>query len=303
MIRLLALTALCCGLAILVAADAPLFQDANLEAVVRAHVPAKRDVKDALTVEDVKYLSEVASDGKPIKDLSGLDKCAALMQLNLVRGELTELGPLRSLTNLSSLTLSNNRIKDVSPLAGMTHVQYLDLSDNQISDLAPLARFESLNSLYLSNNRVTDLGPLKHASHLWSLLLAGNQIADLKPISGLKWLSSLDLKRNRIKDLSPLTGITSLTYLSLEENPVSDLTPLVNMTKKDAEGEKLFAPFLTIYLSPGQGSPGQLAELKKYVHEVNISGTRMERALSTKNRPGAFIARAPSEQRPPGHSH
>jgi hypothetical protein len=48
------------------------------------------------------------------------------------------------------------------------------------------------------------------------------------------------------------------------------------MVKKDAEGEKQFAPFLTVYLSPGQGSAAQIAEVKKYIHDVEIAGTRAE---------------------------
>jgi len=279
--RLLALCILCGGPAAAFAADAPLFSDAKLEDVVRSHVTAKRDVKDPLTIDDVKYLSDIASEGTPIRTLSGLDKCAALAQLTISRAELGELGPLRGMTNILSLTLSNNRIKDVSPLSGMPQLQYLDLSGNQIVDLMPLAGLTSLNTLYLSSNKVTDLSPLKNAAHLWSLYLAGNQITDLRPIGGLKWLSTLDLKGNKIKDLSPLAGITSLTYLSLEGNPVSDLSPLVSMVKKDAEGEKQFASFLTVYLSPGQGSAAQIAELKKYVHGVGISGAKAE-----DNRPG-----------------
>jgi len=62
----------------------------------------------------------------------------------------------------------------------------------------------------------------------------------------------------------------------LEENPVSDLAPLVSMAKRDTEGEKQFAPYLTVYLSPGQGTTAQVAELKKYVHDVHIAETGAE---------------------------
>jgi hypothetical protein len=48
------------------------------------------------------------------------------------------------------------------------------------------------------------------------------------------------------------------------------------MAKKDSEGEKQFAPYLTVYLSPGQGSATQIAELKKYVHDVHIADTKAE---------------------------
>jgi Leucine-rich repeat (LRR) protein len=109
---------------------------------------------------------------------------------------------------------------------------------------------------------------------LWSLYLDGNQIADLMPIGSLKLLSELDLKRNKIKEVSPLDGLSSLQYLSMEGNPVSDLTPLVVMAKKDAEGEKRFAPFWTVYLSPNQGKAAQVTELKKYVHTVEVAAAK-----------------------------
>ena len=274
--RLLAVCILCYGSAVAFTGDAPLFPDANLENIVRAHVLEKRDGKAPLTIDDVKHLSGITSRGNPIKDLSGLDKCTALAELNISGAELSELSPLSSLLNISSLTLSNNRIKDISPLSGMTQLQYLDLSDNQVSDLMPLAHLSSLNTLSLSNNRVANLSPLTNATRLWSLYLAGNQITDLSPISRLKGLSSLDLSRNRIKDLSPLAGITSLKYLSLEGNPLSGLAPLVSMAKRDAEGEKQFAPYLSVYLSQGQGSAAQVTELKKYVHDVHIAEPKAE---------------------------
>ncbi len=282
--RLLAICVLSCGSAFVFAGDAPLFPDAQLEKVVRAHVLEKRDSKDPLTVDDVKNLSGLTSRGNPIKDLSGLEKCAALGEVNISGAELSGLGPFRSLTNIASLTLNNDRIKDISPLSGMTQLQYLDLNDNQIADLAPLADLTSLNTLSLSNNRVTDLSPLKNSPRLWSLYLAGNQITDLRPISGLNGLSSLDLTGNRIKDLSALAGITSLRYLRLEGNPVTDLGPLVSMVKKDAEGEKQFAPYLMVYLSSGQGTAAQVAELKKYVHDVHVAETRAEDKITAKSK-------------------
>jgi internalin A len=272
--RLVAICILCSAAAF--AGDAPLFPDANLENVVRAHVIEKRESKEPLTMDDVKNLSSLTSRGNPIKNLTGLDKCTALGEINISGAELSELGPIRTLLNMASLTLRNDRIKDISPLSGMTRLQYLDLDDNQIADLTPLAGLTSLNTLSLANNKVADLTPLKNATRLWSLYLAGNQITDLHPISGLKALSSLDLTRNRIKDLSPLTGLTGLRYLLLEGNPVSDLAPLVSMAKRDAEGEKQFAPYLSVYLSPGQGSAAQVAELKKYVHDVHIAETKTE---------------------------
>jgi internalin A len=272
MTRSLAISYLCLTFAATAAAaDAPLFPDANLEAAVRAHVYGKRDNKEPLTVDDVKNLSVITAKGKAIKDLSGLEKCAALAQLEISGAEVTDLGPIRGLTGIQSLTLNHNRIKDLSPLAGLDHLQYLDLAGNEASDLKPLAKLTALNTLYLSGNRVADISALKDLTRVWSLYLDGNQIADIAPLARLKNLSTLDLKQNRVKDVSPLAGLNSLKYLFLEGNPLTDLGPLVAAAKKDAEGEKRFAPFCMLYLSAGQGSAAQIAELKKYMHTVTVA--------------------------------
>src|SRR5437667_2443482 len=120
MTRSLAVYVLCCAsVTVVSAAEAPLFPDPDLEAAVRAQVYGKRDNKEPLTVDDVKSLSGISAKGKPIKDLSGLERCAALAQLEISNAEVTDLSALRGLTNIQLLTLNNNRIKDVSPLAGM----------------------------------------------------------------------------------------------------------------------------------------------------------------------------------------
>jgi len=48
------------------------------------------------------------------------------------------------------------------------------------------------------------------------------------------------------------------------------------MARKDAEGEKRFAPFCMVYLSPHQGKAEQVAELKKYLHTVEVSAAKPE---------------------------
>lgn len=250
-----------------------IFPDKNLEAVVRTYVFAKRDNQQPLTAEDVKSLSTISGRGKGIRDLTGLDKCTALAQLELTDGEITDLTPLKNLTNLQSLTLSRNKIRDIGPLAGLLNLQYLELSGNEVTDLKPLEKLTAMNSLYLSNNRITDIAPVQGLARVWSLYLDGNTgIADLKPVAGLKNLSTLDLKKTKVKDLSPLAGLTALHYLFLDGTAVADLAPLISMCQKDGAGEKRFAPFLTVSLAgaPAAKTP-KVAELKKHIHTLLLT--------------------------------
>ena len=69
---------------------------------------------------------------------------------------------------------------------------------------------------------------------------------------------TLDLKDNRITDVAPLAKQTELGMLFLERNQIADLSPLVQVAKKDAEGEKRFAPYLELYLAgPGSRTRGK----------------------------------------------
>ncbi|MEO8427434.1 MAG: leucine-rich repeat domain-containing protein, partial [Verrucomicrobiota bacterium] len=97
-----------------------------------------------------------------------------------------------------------------------------------------------------------------------SLYLDNNRIKSIQGINGLKSLSMLSLSNNMISDLSPLDGLTGLYSLFLENNKIKDLTPLVNMTKKDFEGSKHFAPFLNLYLKGNPVKRNQLAKLEEF---------------------------------------
>ena len=71
---------------------------------------------------------------------------------------------------------------------------------------------------------------------------------------------------------SPLASFTELRYLFLEQNKIQDLGTLVAMAKKDAEGEKRFAPFLRVYLA---GNPLNDTAKKRQAAELKGIGVRV----------------------------
>ena len=101
---------------------------------------------------------------------------------------------------------------------------------------------------------------------LAALYLEKNKISDISSLKSQRWLERLDLKDNQLKDISPLSGMTELRFTFLERNQLTDLAPLVEMAKKDAAGEKRFAPYWNLYL---EGNPltdagkAQVVELTK----------------------------------------
>lgn len=243
----------------------PPFADKNLDAAVRA---ALHEPSAPLTESNLLNVHILDASSKGITSLKGLEKCKNLMQLNLAKNQVADIGPVRDLGSLQWLDVADNKVADIGPLAGLTKLQYLNLSNNQVSRIDSLAGLVALNAVELTNNKVADLGPLSKLTKLWSLYASRNQIKDLKPLAGLTWLSTLDLADNQISDLAPLAKMTDLKSLIIERNKITDLTPLISFLKADAQGEKRVGPFLRLYLS---GNPlsestkaGQLQALKSF---------------------------------------
>jgi Leucine-rich repeat (LRR) protein len=249
------------------AAAADFFPDDNLEAVIRDIVRKKSD-KEELTEDDLKNVYILHAQGKGIKDLTGVEKCPNLAEVRLSKNEIEHVQPLSGALNCQSLDLEGNNIRDISPLAKLEKLQYLQLEDNEIEDFSPLKDLKKLSALYLSKNKIKSVEPLAGLERLVSLYLAENEITDISPLARLKWLSSLDLQGNKIADLKPLAGMTELRYTMLQKNEIEDLAPLVEMAKKDAEGDKRFAPYWNLYLGGNPLSDDakekQIPELKKY---------------------------------------
>ncbi|MCA9106175.1 MAG: leucine-rich repeat domain-containing protein [Planctomycetales bacterium] len=232
------------------AQDGPqgIFPDKNLESVVRRYVFDKRYTEDPITEEDVKYLSVIKGVDAGVTDLTGLEKCYSLAELDLRENEISDLSALSGLKYLQSVSLSDNKITDIGPLAELTRMQYLELSNNEVEDLAPLANLTAMRSLYLSNNRVKNIAVVAGMTKLWSLYLDGNEVTDLTPIKDHRFISSLDLKGNGITDLTPIANFQDLNFLFLQENKLTDLSILVDMARRDIDGRRNFAPFWKLYL-------------------------------------------------------
>jgi hypothetical protein len=74
--------------------------------------------------------------------------------------------------------------------------------------------------------------------------------------------------------------MTNLRFLFLENNQVVDLGVLVDMAKKDAMGEKRFAPYLKVYLS---GNP--LSEGARTGEVTELRGTGATVFLGERTKP------------------
>jgi hypothetical protein len=151
-----------------------------------------------------------------VLDLSGTEvsnlesvKRLDLTNLNLSRTKVSDMEPLRALTNLRSLVLSGTQVSDIEPLRALTNLRWLDLSGTQVSNLQPL-------------QAVTDLTVLK---------LPRTKVSDIEPLTENHFLCLLDLSMTNVSDLGPLKGLTSLQKLYLSGTQVTSLEPVYDLPK------------------------------------------------------------------------
>jgi Leucine-rich repeat (LRR) protein len=226
--------------------------DKNLEAALRA---ALQDAKGPLTEAMLANVYVFKAKGKKIANLTGLEKCKNLAELDLSGNQITDLTPLKDLTNIQSLDLSGNKISDIKPLSGLIRLSYLELSDNQISKLEPLAGVsvgptylvvQSLAAQALTptgaplgalTQRLAAVGVMEADAFtvglnaLSALYLTRNKISDIRPLAKLTRLVSLSLGKNQIKDIKALEKVNKIGTLELKENLIEDISPLAKQTE------------------------------------------------------------------------
>jgi hypothetical protein len=227
------------------------FADPNIEAAVRLEIGKP---EGAIYASDLKGLDCLDVSNKNIGDLSGLEYCTALTQLQLDDNYIDDITHLSHLTNLSYLELNGNRIHDVSALSHLTNLKNLYLADNVISDITPLSNLVSLGphdwycippsaDLDLSNNQISDISPLSKLTGLEWVVLDDNNISDITPLANLTNLTKLGLSDNQIRDISPLSRLTNLVMLHLANNQIDDITPLSSLVGLGAYEWEMMPPF------------------------------------------------------------
>lgn len=199
------------------------FPDANLEAKIR--VAVGKPTGD-ICRSDCEGIASLTASASFIADISGIEYCINLTDLNLQDNFISDIGPLSGLTNLTVLNLGSNSISDISPLSGLTNLTGLDLALNSVSDLSPLSGMTNLTWLFLYTNSISDLTPLSGLTNLTMLALFWNSISDLTPLSGLTNLTDLSLGTNLIVSIDALVvncdagGFGSGDYIDLFDNPL-----------------------------------------------------------------------------------
>ncbi len=241
--------------------EAVFIPDANLAAAVQESLGLAR--RTALTTHAMLALTHLNAPNRQITDLTGLEHARSLRALSLggeyIAGEglvnsnaVTDLSPLKKLTQLISLDLGDNAISDVSVLSGLTQLTDLSLSGNPITDFSALAGLTQLTSL----NGISDISALLRLIQLPPeaiFIPDANLAAAVQESLGLARrtaltthamlaLTHLEAPNRQITDLTGLEHARHLRRLNLggeyiagegfvNSNAVTDLSPLEKLTQ------------------------------------------------------------------------
>jgi internalin A len=131
-------------------------------------------------------------------------KFTALHDLFVAKGELEDLKPLSSLTQLVSLRATDNHVSDIKALGAMGHMDRLDLSRSQVKDLTPIKSMVELTELSLDNTPVDDISALASLTKLEKVTLVNTIVKDVSPLKACKKLKLLDITGTAITDTGGL---------------------------------------------------------------------------------------------------
>ena len=137
-----------------------LFKDANLEKAIRDALGIPTQLlkkKDLEKLTELRANNENGSESVKIADLTGLEHCTNLQNLELRHNKITNLNPISSLTELTSLHLQGNQVSDVTMLSGLVNLEVLILLDNQVININSLAGLVRLEMLDLAYNKIVNI--------------------------------------------------------------------------------------------------------------------------------------------------
>lgn len=192
------------------------------------HLPylTRLDASDnRLTTFDVEF-----PRNEPGEDSWSLGKKHAgsnLVDVDVSRNQLEEIGDQSTHRRLERFVLDGNRITEISGLDAMRRLRVLSLRGNLIDDISGLLTLHTLEDLDLAGNRLTELvGGLEGLVNLRRLGVADNAITTLDGLEPLQALDELDCSGNnidRIREVEYLERLPLFSSLLMQGNPCAEL--------------------------------------------------------------------------------
>jgi internalin A len=175
--------------------------------------------------------TELSLYGKKVSDITPLKDLTQLLLLDISETQVSDLKPLKDFTQLQLLDVRLTQVSDLTPLKALTKLETLRISMTYVSDLIPLKDIITLRRLDVNMTIVSDLTPLKDSTQLQILHANSTQVSDLTHLKYLTQLRQLNLSSTQVSDLTPLKALTQLRLLDISSTQVSDLTPLKDSTQ------------------------------------------------------------------------
>lgn len=206
-----------------------------------------------LEVERISWDEDAAIDEGGVKDLSGIEYCKNLKDLELQSSNLTDISNLSQLEKLEEVWLDENYIKDISPLSNKKNLREIHLSGNRgLSDITSLTGLPALTDLDISNTAVSDI------THL----------------TNLPALARLNISDTKITDFSVLLNMTSLNEVSLYEKG--------NLLESDSTFRKIIASLIARGVKVNmRWIEGLVQEVTKQTMVAAQSGDSLEEKLKS----------------------
>ncbi|MGX7263812.1 leucine-rich repeat domain-containing protein [Enterococcus crotali] len=201
------------------------FPDKNLENAVKSQLGLNQT--ENVTTENIQKLGFLTVDGTPISSLTGLENAKNLFSINIYSpGTISDLSPLKNLTQIDNLDLRDQNISDISVLSNLPKLKYAKFEGNNISNLAPLSNLKNLYAAKFKNNNISDVTPLKNLISLNLLDLEGNSVTDISSLANLVNLTQVNINQNNVSNITVLKNFKNLKFLDMEKNHIVDLSPL-----------------------------------------------------------------------------
>lgn len=183
-----------------------------------------------LTDDDYKRITKLFFSETGITNLEPMRKITNLKVLRISRTTVRNLEPLKCLRNLKELGSYNTPVQDLGPLSGLESLEILSLGNTEVEELDPIAQLKNMIELDFSGTRVKDLSPLAELTNLQSLSFRKTHVTDLRPLRGLIKLQSLTSSYTQVSDLEPLRGLRNLRELYLDYTRVKNIGVLAGLT-------------------------------------------------------------------------
>ena len=212
--------------------------DPELRKRVAASFLPPKAPNDPITANDMENVESVRADGPDIRHLTGLEHAINLTDLRLLRtrprtqAELNarprfDLTPLAGLTKLERLRLYGVIISDMAPLRNLTELKDLALNYTYgISEIPDLSKLTELVHLQLENNQITDISGVRGLTNLRQLKLGGNRnLSDLTPLATLRNLEILRLDATLVTHAS-LSAVLPFMSTEIDQMTINEYPPV-----------------------------------------------------------------------------